>query len=197
MAKIKTFTYVSADSYFAGPRGDIDWFKFIAKDDEFTSCNHDWAKSGGGLILGEPTYEMMKGYWSTPEAALADPDMAEAVNNSPKIVFSRTLQAGEETAVWKNVRVFYDIVPHEILRLKTQEPKDLTVLGSGPVVRQLSNLGMIDEYAILVAPVILEEGQLLFEGVGEINLELLEARAFKNGVVLLRYRPKDKAQPGA
>jgi dihydrofolate reductase len=109
-------------------------------------------------MFGHTTYEIMKSYWPTPDAIKNDPGMAEVVNNSPKIVFSKTLESVKEGP-------------------------------SGTIVKQLANLGLIDEYSLVVVPVILGAGKPLFKDVKKTNLKLLEARSFKNGVVLLNYQP--------
>ena len=80
MRKIIVFNYVTLDGFFAGPRGEIDWFKSIKKDDEFEKETHYQARSGGTVLFGRTTYDMMKNYWPTPEAIKGDPEMAKAVN---------------------------------------------------------------------------------------------------------------------
>src|ERR687888_238037 len=104
MRKITVFNHVSIDGFFAGPNGEIEWFKLIKKDDEWDDYTHEQSKSGNTLIFGHTTYEMMKNYWPTPEAINNDPDMAQVVNNSPKIVFSNTLQSVEDGPNWKNIK---------------------------------------------------------------------------------------------
>ena len=106
-----------------------------------------------------------------------------------KIVFSRTLQHVEEGPHWKNMRLFHEIKPEAILELRDQSGPGLTILGSGSIVQQFANLGLIDEYALVVIPVVLGAGKALFKDVKQTGLKLLEARSFKNGVVWLRYRP--------
>jgi dihydrofolate reductase len=95
----------------------------------------------------------------------------------------------EEGPNWKNIKLFHEIKPKEIIRLKEQKGKDITILGSGTIVQQLANLGLIDEYQLMVVPVVLGAGKCLFKDVKEMNLKLLEARSFKNGIVSLRYQP--------
>ena len=185
MRKITVFNFVTVDGFFAGPDGEIDWFKVIKKDDEWENYTHGQAKSGHTLMFGHTTYEMMKSYWPTPYAIKNDPGMAEVVNKNPKIVFSKTLESVEEGPNWKNIRILNEIRPEEILKLKENE--DITIMGSGTIVQQLSNSGLIDEYSLVVVPVILGVGKPLFKDVKTMNLRLLEARSFKNGIVLLKY----------
>ncbi len=187
MRKITVFNHVTVDGFFAGPHGEIDWFKVIKKDDEWDKYTHEQSKSGSTLMFGHTTYEMMKSWWPTPDAIKNDPDMAKVVNNSPKIVFSKTLQSVEEGPNWKNITLLHEIEPEEIVKLKEKE--DITIIGSGTIVQQLANLGLIDEYSLVVVPVILGAGKPLFKDAKKTNLKLLEARSFKNGVVMLKYRP--------
>ena len=190
MRKISVFNHVTVDGFFAGPHGEIDWFKVIKKDDEYDEYTHEQsARSGNTLIFGHTTYEMMKSYWPTPDAIKNDPGMARVVNNSPKIVFSKTLKNVEEEPNWKNIRLFHEIKPEEIIKLKEEEGEDFTILGSGTIVQQFANLGLIDEYQLVIVPIILGAGKTLFKDVKKMNLKLLEAKAFKNGIVLLKYRP--------
>jgi dihydrofolate reductase len=192
MGTISVFDHVTVDGFFAGPRGEIDWFKAIAKDDEYEEYTHSAAQSGATLVFGRKTYEMMKSYWPTPAAIASDPGMARVLNDSPKIVFSKTLRDVKDEPNWKNVTVLRDIEPADITRRKKQDDAGFTILGSGTIVQQLAKLGLIDEFQLGVVPVVLGAGRSLFEDLGETELELVETRTFKNGIVLLTYRPSSK-----
>src|SRR5436853_2059142 len=187
MNKISVFIYVSIDGFFAGSHGEIDWFKEIGHDEEFDSYTHKNAKSGSTLLFGRTTYEMMKSYWPTPQAMSSDPGMAAVMNDSRKIVFSRTLKSVD----WKNVELRPTIDRDEIIALKQQS--DLTILGSGSVVQQIANLGLIDDYTLVVVPLILGNGKPLFNDVHKTNLALREAKSFRNGIVVLHYAPQRAA----
>lgn len=189
MRKITVFNFVTLDGYFAGPLGEIDWFKSIKKDKEFDQETHVQAKSGGTVIFGHTTYEMMKSYWPTPEAMREDPEMAKVMNNGDKIVFSRRLESAEEGPNWKNVSLMKEITKENITKLKKQKGKDITIIGSGSIVRQLTDLGLIDEYELMVVPVILGTGKNFFSNVRQMDLELIDGKVYKNGIVQLRYRP--------
>jgi dihydrofolate reductase len=189
MRKITVFNYVSLDGYFAGANGEIDWFKSIKKDDEFEEDTHRQSGSGGTIIFGRTTYEMMKSYWPTPDAIQADPEMARVVNLSEKIVFSSKLKMAEDGANWKNVRLMNRIDTENINRLKSETGKDIVIIGSGSIVRQLTDLGLIDEFELMVVPVILGNGKSLFADVKSKELELVGMKAYKNGIVMLRYKP--------
>ena len=187
MGKVSVFLHVTLDGFFAGPNGEIDWFKVIREDPEYDEYIHGQSEAGNTLIFGRTTYEMMKSWWPTPPAIASDPKMAAVVNDSPKIVFSRKLEAVEEGPNWKNITLRHEIDPGQVRAVKTKG--DLTILGSGSIVRQFANLGLMDEYSLVVVPVVLGRGKALFEGVEKTQVELLESRSFKNGLVFLRYKP--------
>jgi dihydrofolate reductase len=188
MGSIGVFNHVSVDGYFSGPTGEMDWFQSI-HDEEWKKFSEENAGSAPAtLMFGHTTYEIMKSFWPTPMAMQISPKMAAILRNSKKIVFSKTLRAPEDEGTWKNVRVFPAINPREIEELK--EVEDILILGSGTVVRQLTDLGLIDEYTLVVVPVILGKGRPLFQDVHRKNLKLHDIRHFKSGIVLLKYRPQ-------
>ncbi|HTO86888.1 MAG TPA: dihydrofolate reductase family protein [Thermoanaerobaculia bacterium] len=189
MTRVTAFVHLTLDGFFAGPRGEIDWFKAIKSDAEYGAYTHDQSESGNTLIFGRTTYEMMKSFWPTPEAIASDPRMARVVNTSPKIVFSKTLPSVAEGPSWKNITLLREIAPADIARRKAQAGADFTILGSGTVVRQFANLGLLDEYSLVIVPIVLSAGHPLFQDVKKTSLELLESRSFRNGLALLRYRP--------
>ena len=187
MGRIVSFTHVSIDGFFAGPKGEIDWFKH--QDDEDRQFSAEASRGSGTLIFGRTTYEMMAGYWPSLDAARDNPDVAEAMNRTPKIVFSRTLNPVKDSPSWKNIRIIREIRREEILKLKREATGDFAILGSGSIVQQLAGLGLIDEFQLMVNPVILGSGKYLFRDVNRMNLRLLEERTFGNGRVFLRYAP--------
>ena len=185
MRKIISFTHVSVDGYFAGPDGEIDWFK--VSNDEEKAFTHEAAKQSSTLIFGHTTYEMMAGFWPTPDAVRSDPVIAGVLNSAQKIVFSKILKPVKDGPVWKNVKVLHEIQQEEIAGLKEQAGGDFVILGSGTIVQQLANLGLIDEYQLIVHPVVLGAGRYLFKGVNRTNLKLLDIRTFRRGKVFLKY----------
>jgi dihydrofolate reductase len=188
MKKIIAFTLVSVDGYFAGPNGEIDWFK-TENDDEFIEFTHEGSRLSETLIFGRTTYEMMARYWPTPDAIRNDPIMAGVMNSTLKIVFSKTLKPVKDGPVWKNIRVIHEIKPEEIVSLKEQGNGTIAILGSGTIVQQFANHGLIDEYQLMIVPVILGAGKYLFKDFARRNLKLTESRTFRNGKVFLKYTP--------
>jgi dihydrofolate reductase len=174
---------MTLDGYIAGRDGDISWHNV---DEEFQELANAASNSGNTLLFGRVTYELMVRFWPTPEAIRADPVVAAGMNRSEKIVFSRTLQRAD----WNNTRLVKDDMLAEVKRLKQGSGKDLTVLGSGSIVSQLAEAGLIDEYQILLNPVVLGSGKTMFEGVKDrFSLKLVSTRVFSNGNVLLKYEP--------
>ncbi len=183
MRKLSVFNLVTLDGYFAGENGDISWHHV---DAEFQELAEEASNSGNTLLFGRVTYELMASYWPTPEAIKNDPIVAQGMNTSEKIVFSRTLDKVD----WDNTRLVKGDMPAEIRKLKRQPGKDMTVLGSGSIVSQLAQAGLIDEYQILLNPVVIGKGRTMFEGVRDrIALKLTKTRTFGNGNVLLHYEP--------
>jgi dihydrofolate reductase len=129
----------------------------------------------------------MAAYWPTPAASANDPMMAEGINSATKIVFSRTLDS-VTWGSWNNARLVKANIGDEIAALKQQPGKDIMIFGSGSIVSALTNLGLIDEYQLLVVPVILGKGKPEFDSLSAaVKLKLLDAKPFKTGVVLLTY----------
>jgi dihydrofolate reductase len=187
MRKLVAFTIVSLDGFFAGPNGEIDWFK--TNDDEDNAFAREHASPSSTLLFGRTTYELMKSFWPTPFAIRNDPLIAGVMNTAHKIVFSTTLAPEKDGPVWKNVRIIRELTPEKVRELKEEPGGDIAILGSGSIVCQLTNFGLIDEYGLLVNPVILGTGKYLFRDVKRMNLKLLETRAFGSGKVFLKYRP--------
>jgi dihydrofolate reductase len=108
------------------------------------------------------------------------------MNNMPKVVFSRTL----EKASWKNTKLVKGDIAAEVRKMKGEPGPDMAILGSGSIVSQLAQAGLIDEFQVVVNPIVLGKGRTLFEGVEEkIALKLIRSRAFGNGNVVLYYEP--------
>ena len=183
MRRLSVFNLVSLDGYFKGPNGDIGWHSVGEEQTDFAV---EAAGAGGPLLFGRVTYELMAGYWPAPLALENDPILAARMNSAPKVVFSRTLTKAE----WNNTRLVKDNIIEEMRNLKRQPGKDMTILGSGSIVTQFAEQGLIDEYQVLVNPVALGDGTPLFKGMKKrLNLKLLNTRTFRNGNVLLTYEP--------
>jgi dihydrofolate reductase len=186
MCKLFIFNLVTLDGFFEGPNHDISWHNV---DGEFNEFAIEQLNSIGTLVFGRVTYEGMASYWPTSSAIEDDPIIANLMNTLPKIVFSHTLQKAE----WNNTGLIKDNIAEEVLKLKQQSGKDLALFGSANLMASLMTLDMIDEYRILVNPVVLGSGTPLFKGGHQkINLKLIKTRTFRSGNVLLCYEPERK-----
>ena len=185
MRKVGAFNFVTLDGYFEGPKRDISWHKH---DADGTAYAVEGLKSGNALLFGRVTYELMASYWPTPLAIKNDPVVAEGMTRAEKIVFSRTLKRAE----WNNTRVVNDNIGEEVRRLKQTPGKNMTLLGSGSILTQLAEQGLIDEFQFMVDPVALGEGTPIFRNINHrLNLTLTSTRTFQNGTVLLCYQPAE------
>ena len=114
------------------------------------------------------------------------PVVAERMNKLPKVVFSRTL----EKASWNNTKLVKGDLASEIRKMKQEPGEGMAILGSGTIVSQLAQEGLIDEYQFVVDPIVLGKGRTMFDGVKEkLHLKLTKSRAFGNGNVYLCYEP--------
>jgi dihydrofolate reductase len=187
MRKLIVFNQETLDGYFAGPNGDISWAHNDAQDAEWNAFVAENATTGGVLLFGRITYELMASYWPTPEAIKRDPIVAKGMNTLPKVVFSRTLK----NVSWDNTKLVKDGMAMEIRKMKTEPGKQMVILGSGSLVTQLTQEGVIDEYQIVVNPVVLGKGKTMFDGVKPtVALKRTKTRNFGNGNVLVCYEPK-------
>jgi dihydrofolate reductase len=141
------------------------------------------------LVYGRKTYQLMVPYWpdvaKDPSSTKSDKEFAQAFVSKKKLVFSRSLASAED----KNTKIVRSNLRDEILKLK-QEPGKNILAGGVDVPSQLMELGLIDEYRVVVSPIIAGEGRRLFDGVKlaeSRQLKLVESKTFKSGWVALRY----------
>jgi dihydrofolate reductase len=183
MRKIIVFENVTLDGFMAGPNGEIDW---AIRDDEVTQSSQEGQDSTDLFLFGRVTYEMMASFWPTSAGKSANPVFAEVLNNTPKIVFSTTLKKAD----WQKTEVMKELNKDELLKLKQLPGKNMMIFGSGTIVNQLTKLGLIDEYQLMVNPIVLGKGKPLFKDTPErINLKLVKTKPFNSGLVLLQYQP--------
>jgi dihydrofolate reductase len=175
---------VSLDGFIAGPDGEIDW---SAPDEELHRFHNQRVRELGAHLCGRRLYGEMT-YWETaeeenPSAPEHELEFARIWKDTPKIVFSETLEKVEG-----NARLVRDGVVEEVSKLKEQPGKDLAVGGAG-LASTFIKLGLIDEYRLFVSPVVLGGGTPYFPALDErVNLELVETRTFGSRVVYVRYR---------
>ena len=183
MGKLSVFNFMTLNGYFKGPNEDVSWHQHGNEEEgEFAA---EGARSDSIILFGRKTYEMMAGFWPTPDAINNMPAVAEGMNRSEKIVFSRTMKI----AHWNNTKIISDNMVEEVKKLKTKSKKDMTILGSGSILAQLADAKLIDSFQFMIDPIALGEGIPIFQGIKhQLGLELTSTRAFKSGAVLLSYQ---------
>ena len=185
MRKLNVFNFVTLNGYFEGSNNDISWHRHGAEENKFSD---DSLKAEGILLFGRRTYEMMFSFWPTPMAAEQFPETAKGMNRSEKIVFSNSMKKAE----WKNTKVIDGDIVAEMKRLKKTKGLDMVILGSGSIVTQFADAGLIDEYQIMIDPVAIGNGTPIFKGIKQkLDLKLTEIKSFKSGIVLLSYQPNN------
>ena len=177
------FMMVSLDGFFEGPDHELDWHNV---DAEFNKFAAEQLNEIDTLLFGWKTYELMAGYWPTEAGKQDSSIIAEKMNSLQKIAFSRK----ERKVEWENTRLVTDNVVGEITKLKNQIGKDIAIFGSSNLCVSLIQMGLIDEFRIIVNPVVLGKGHTLFNGLNDkLNLKLLKTRTFNSGNVLFYYQP--------
>lgn len=137
----------------------------------------------GGLLLGRRTYEDLLSYWNTqPDSPFTDP-----LNNAAKYVASGTLR---EPLHWPNSTLLEGDAADAVAQLKEQAGKDLHVMGSGELIQSLLPRGLIDEYMLMIHPLVLGSGRRLFrDGTPLARLRLVDSQSTTTGVVIATYEP--------
>lgn len=182
MRKINSFIFITLDGYYKGLNEDISWNRHDTEENEYAA---EGAGSGSTLLFGRVTYEMMASFWPTPDALKMNPAVAEGMNKANKIVFSNTLKKPE----WENTNVISGDIVEEMKKMKKKPGNDMTLLGSGSILTQFADAGLIDEYQVMVDPVAIGDGTSIFKGLkNKLDLKLINTRVFKSGVVLLCYK---------
>ncbi len=182
--KLSVFNQISLDGYFCGENGDLSWANKHSDDKEWNDFVSGNASGGGVLVFGRITYEMMAGYWPSKLAMENDPIVAGQMNKLQKIVFSKKMKKAE----WQNTLLINGNIVDEVKKLKSMPGDDMVILGSGSIVSQLTDAGLIDEYQIIINPIVLGKGRSMFEGVtNSAKLSLRDTRQFKNGNILMNY----------
>ncbi len=186
MRKLAVFNSISLDGYFTDANADMSFAHNAHPDAEWDAFVSGNAQGGGTLLFGRITYELMASFWPTPAATENMPVVAERMNNLSKVVFSRTL----DKALWNHTRLIKDDMIGEVQKMKKELVEGMAVMGSGSIVSQLAQHGLVDEYQIVVVPVVLGKGRTMFEGIQTKQLlKLTKTRPFENGNVYLCYEP--------
>lgn len=171
--------------------GNCDHTAGIA-DDELHQHYTDLLRNSGIILYGRTTYQLMESYWpavaKNPTGNKSNDEFAVAIDNIPKVVFSRTLKNVE----WESATLAKRDIQEEVSALKQQPGKDI-LIGSRSLIITLLNLGLVDEFQLCVHPVIAGKGLQLFENISDrIMLKLIKTKTFASGTVVLYYKPGQK-----
>jgi dihydrofolate reductase len=218
MRKIIATEFLTLDGVMQGPggvdedrRGNFErgGWSFQFGNDETGKYKYDEYFAAGALLLGRVTYEIFASYWPTltdkenvrmvreaggqaeaihSNTSKANP-FSDRMNSLPKFVVSTTLKK----VSWNNSTLIKGNVAQEVAKLKQQPGQDILIVGSADLVNSLRKYDLIDEYRLMVFPIVLGSGKRLFkDGIDTKILQLVEAKPFKTGVVVLTYRPNGK-----
>ncbi len=178
----------------AGINVSIDGFcdhTGMIADEELHDHYTNLLRNAGTMLYGRITYQLMESYWpnviKNPTGDKSTDDFAAAIQDIPKVVFSRTMKAIDPAAGWTNARLAKGDLKQEVLKLREQPGKDILV-GCRSLIVELANLNLIDEYQLCIHPVILGRGLPLFDKIQERTvLKLLKTKTFLSGTILCYY----------
>ena len=188
MRKVIVSDFVSLDGVFEAP----DQWHFPYFNDEMGQEIGAAMGQADAMLMGRVLYEEWSAFW--PQQDSEENPIAARMNGIQKYVVSTTL---EGPLGWNNSTLIGENVAEEISRLKQQPGKDISISGSGSLVRSLLKDGLIDELRLMVHPVVVGSGKRLFEEGGEqIALVLVDSKTFSTGVVYLTYAPAGKEAEG-
>lgn len=188
MRKIIASEFYTLDGLMSDPKDEMAWVIDTFSED-MGKYEDELYANADTLLQGRLTHQIWENYWpqavDNPETPEGEQKMARVINDMKKVVFSKTLKK----VTWKNSVLFNHIDRDEILKMKQQEGKNILVIGSSSIFQQLTNLGLIDEYHLLLHPVVLGKGKPLFKGVDrKVGLKLVRTQIFQNGVAGLVYQ---------
>ena len=185
MRKIVVFMHVTLDGFVAGPKGEMDWINIGDEIFEYAGKQTDSADTA---MYGKNTFLMMNGYWPTaanqPNASKHDIQHSNWYNQVEKVVLSTTLEEKD----FPGIKFISNNLESEINKLKQKPGKNILIFGSAKAVHSLMALNLIDEYCLMVNPVLIGRGIPMFKDINEkINIKLTDSNIFSSGVVCLHY----------
>jgi dihydrofolate reductase len=179
MRKVVLIMTASIDGFVMAPKGHAGG---LPEPDELKRWKLDRIRRAGTHIMGRVTYEEMASFWPT-----STDDYAAPMNDIPKVVFSKTLQE----AAWPESSIARGDLTDEIRALKSLPGGEIIAWGGARFVQALSRAGLVDEYAIVVQPVVYGGGEPLFHDLDDtLHLGLLATTAFPSGTMLHLYEPR-------
>src|SRR3989344_399233 len=189
MRKLKPQIQLTANGFVAGPAGELDWMLWDW-DDELKQYVTGLTDSVGTILLGRKMTDGFVNHWANVASKPDNPEFSygKKFTDMPKVVFTKTLAQSK----WPNTIVANGNLNDEVLNLKKQKGKDLMVYGGAGFVSSLIKENLIDEYYLFVNPVAIKEGLTIFSNItNKFQLNLVDAKKFNCGIVLLRYKPAE------
>lgn len=184
MRKLVLYMFTTLDGYMAGPNGELDFYEPTPEEVQY--ANETFAASDG-IVFGRVVYGGFVEYWDALDITdrtvpPTDVAFAKIFRNLKRIVFSKTLKAGDEKTT-----VIHDNIPAQITALKQQPGKDLLLICGPALLSTLMQHDLVDEFRLLVCPLLLGQGMHLFENEKRVQLKLLDSRVFDSGVIMQLY----------
>jgi dihydrofolate reductase len=189
MRKVILQEFVSLDGLAAGPNNSVDFIPASTQGDStFGDEQLALMNRTDTLLLGRITYGMFAGFWPNVTAG-PEKEFADKFNAVPKVVFSRTLERAP-WGKWNEARIVRSSAVDEVATLKQQAGKDMLLSGSISLAQSLIDGGLIDEYRLVICPVVLGTGRPLFrDNVAPIQMKLASTNVLDRGAVSMIYRP--------
>lgn len=180
MPKLVLTMQLSLDGFVGGPKGEVDW-AFADFDEEFQDWQVAKLWEASAHLMGSVTYYEMAAHWPSSTEPYAAP-----MNRIPKVLFSKSLKQAE----WSDTQIVSGDLATEVARLKQGTGDDLLAHGGALFARSLIRTGLIDEYRLLVHPIVLGNGRPLFsELAAPMRFKLVETKTFKTGLLAHLLRP--------
>ncbi|MGA3291032.1 MAG: dihydrofolate reductase family protein [Candidatus Bathyarchaeia archaeon] len=191
MRKIILSMQMTLDGFSTGPNDEMEYLPSFTDENMWKDLHEEMWKNldlADTVILGRRTYQIWEKYWpaaaSNPQSSESDKKFSRYADEIRKIVISSTLNSVE----WKNSTLYKNNLAQEIQKLKQEPGKNMIVVGGATVAQTFAKLGLIDEYLIVVHPVILGNGKLLLKDLDvRQKLKLIGTKAFASGAVELSY----------
>ena len=188
MRKLKLHVGMSIDGCIAGPNNEMDWMDFTWNE-KLREYEYRLHESVDTILLGRKMTNEFISYWSNVMNKPEDSEytFAKKMMETPKIVFTKTLNKSE----WPNTEIATGDLKDEIIKLKSQNGKDILVYGGASLDSSLIKENLIDEFYLFVNPIVMGNGKNIFKDIKEIQkLSLIESKVFDYGLVLLHYEVK-------
>lgn len=188
MRKVILQEFLTLDGLAAGPNDSTDFVPAATEGDKsFGEEQEKLMNSIDTILLGRVTYQMFAGYWPNVTKG-KEKAFADKLNSIPKIVFSRTLDTAP-WGDWEAAKVVSNPPVNEIKKLKSRSGKNMIIWGSISLAQAAIRAGLIDEYRLVICPVVLGSGRPLFlNHVDPFGMKFLEMKSFDLGAVQLKYK---------